>query len=268
MKKTALLAAALALTSQSGFASPFLYNYTDFGLYTGEQGGFPASVAGDSYSVGGLRAAHAQKYRRWAVELGGSYGRNSLDFPEGEQAFTELGVQFAAGQYFTISDSLELAGFLGADYNTIETLEFTSSDSYLFARARASYLLNEKFSFNADYESRSGSDIDGSVVTLTAQWDSLSKLSVAFQHQVDLDSEDSLSENLLRIAYQTAPDLKFYLEHRSSSHEPDATAIIELGARILIQNGKSAPLRRDPPTRGQRRSAEDALRRDLPPSIR
>lgn len=274
MKSTTSVAFVCLAISPASFASQFLYNYTELGFYSGERGDFAAAVAGDKYSVAGLQASHVQKYQKWVAELGGIYGRNSLDVGTKEQSFTELGIEAAVGQYFPLGDSLEVSAVAGGNYLSVETLEFTSSDTYLFVRARASYALSDSLAFDLDYESRSG-DTDQSVVAAYATWDNHKNLSAAVRHQTDLDREDGGSELLLRLAYQTAPDLKFYLQHRSASYDTGDTAIIELGARILLGQGSAAATsnsssRSTPQERAEKRrkSAEEALRRDLPSKVR
>lgn len=274
MKPSIATAAAALLISPAGFASPFLYNFTELGFYSGERGGFAAANAGDNYAVSGLRASHAQKYQKWVAELGGNYGRNVLEIDSEDQSFTELGIEAAVGQYFPLGRSLEVAGFVGGNYLSIETLEFTSSDTYFFARARASYALSSTLDLDVDYETQSGTGNNNNVATVTATWDNRRNLSAAFRHQINLSDNDSPAENLLRLAYQSAPDLKFYLQHRSGSHETGDTAIIELGARILLGQGQLVDVdneKEDTPQRRaeeRRKSANEALRRDLPSSVR
>jgi hypothetical protein len=276
MKSSTAAALATLFFTPTSFASPFLYNYTELSLYSGEQGNFAAANAGDQYAVSGLQTSHVQKYKKWIAELGGNYGRNSLEVDSGEeQSFTELGIEAAVGRYLSISDSIEFAGFVGGNYVSLETLEFTSSETYFFVRARASYAMGSSLGLDLDYETQNGTNTSQSLATITATWDNHKNLSAAIQHEINLDSDNAASENRLRLAYQTAPDLKFYVQHRSASHDSGDTAVIEVGARILLGRGElkdAAPSDTASTPQGRaeqrRKSADEALRRDLPSSIR
>ena len=273
MNSTKALLLASCLLPHTAIASTFVYDFTELGLYLGEEGNFPASVSGDTYAVNGLRAAHVEKYQHWIAELGGNYGKNALDVGTEDQSFTELGVEAAVGRHLPLGDALEVAGFIGGNYRSLETLEFTSSDTYVFFRARASYAVTESIEMDLDYEIRTGDESDNKQATLVASWDNRRNLSAAVKYEIN-SGDNSANEAQLRLAYQTAPDLKFYLQHRSASHENTSTSIIELGARIVLGKGGETV---DTTNRGttpqeraerRRKAAEEALRKDLPASAR
>jgi hypothetical protein len=51
VKSSTAVALATFFFAPASFASPFLYNYTELGLYSGEQGNFAAAKAGDKYAA-------------------------------------------------------------------------------------------------------------------------------------------------------------------------------------------------------------------------
>lgn len=271
MKATAAAALAILILPHASQASQFAYNFTEVGLYSGELGNFTAADAGDKYSVSGLRAAHVQKYSQWIAELSGNYGKNALDINGDDQAFTELGVEASVGRHLRLGEKLELAAFVGGNYLSLETLEFTSSDTYVLGRARASYPITKTIEVDLDYEIQSGGLVDQHISTFTGTWDNHRNLSVAIQQKLYSDSDNGDSETLFRGAYQTAPDLKIYLQYQSASYNTGDTSVFELGIRVLLgqsdvpatNTGQANTPHED--TGKRRRSADDVLRRDLPP---
>jgi hypothetical protein len=113
---------------------------------------------------------------------------------------TELGIEAAVGRYWSISNSVEVAGFVGGNYVSLETLKSTSSETYFFVRARASYAMGSSLGLDLDYEPQNGTNTRQSLATISATWGNHKNLSAALQHEINLDSKNSTSENRLRLA--------------------------------------------------------------------
>jgi hypothetical protein len=141
-----------------------------------------------------------QNYKKWIAELGRNNRRNCLELDSEEQSFTEPGIEAAVGRHLSISDSIEVAGFVGGNYVSLETLKFTSSENYFFVSARASYAMGTSVGLDVDYETQNGTNTRQSLATISATKDNHKNPSAALEHEINLDSESGASENLLRLA--------------------------------------------------------------------
>ncbi|MFT5062975.1 MAG: hypothetical protein ACI91G_000336 [Gammaproteobacteria bacterium] len=109
-----------------------------------------------------------QNYKKWIAELGRNNRRNCLELDSEEQSFTEPGIEAAVGRHLSISDSIEVAGFVGGNYVSLETLKFTSSENYFFVSARASYAMGTSVGLDVDYETQNGTNTRQSLATISA----------------------------------------------------------------------------------------------------
>lgn len=270
MKKSPLLGLALAFIPLLATASPYVYDFTEFGLFTSEIGDFDPALPGDEYSANGLFAQHTQRYpNRFAAELGGYYSRNSLNIGSNELPFTAIGINAALGYVLPLTTRVEIAGFVGGNYDSLESDEFTESDTFFFGRARASFKLTESLYADLQYQANNKEPENESWGSVIVSWSGSSQLKVAAEHHSLLSANDTRSS--VRVAWQTAPDAEWFTRFSSSSHSNgNDSSRIELGYRILIG---SAPVRSsgenpDETELERLRREADELRRDLPPELR